>query len=77
MFFKKPSTLSKSTLLTLLLKMKFMHATMLTLFQKKKTFASEDDLVSENGAFGSHLVNHSNITNDPYLNQIFGKEDIH
>ena len=54
-----------------------MHATMLTLFQKKKTFASEDDLVSENGAFGSHLVNHSNITNDPYLNQIFGKEDIH
>ena len=76
MFFKKPSKLSKSTLLTLLLKMKFMHATMLTLFQKKN-FALEDDLVSENDAFRSHLVNHSNITNDPYLNQIFGKEDIH
>ena len=45
--------------------------------KKKKTFTSEDDLVSENDAFGSHLVNHSNITNDPYLNQIFGKEDIH
>ena len=35
MFFNKLSELSKSTLLTLLLKMKFMHATMLTLFQKK------------------------------------------
>ena len=42
-----------------------------------KTFASEDDLVSENKAFRSHLVNYSNITNDPYLSQLFGKEDIH
>ena len=49
---------------------------MLTLFQKN-TFASEDDLVSENKAFRSHLVNYSNITNDPYLSQLFGKEDIH
>ena len=59
---------------------------MLTLFQKK-TFASEDDpisnlvpeniLVSENEAFRSHLVNYSNITNDPYLSQLSGKEDVH
>ena len=35
MFFRKPSKLLKSTLLTLLLKMMFMQATMLTLFQKK------------------------------------------
>ena len=56
--------------------MKFIHATMLTLFQKK-TFTSEDDLVSENEAFRSHLVNYSNITNDPYPSQLFGKEDIH
>ena len=49
---------------------------MLTLFQKK-TFTSEDDLVSENEAFRSHLVNYSNITNDPYPSQLFGKEDIH
>ena len=33
----------------------------------EKTFASEDDLVSENEAFRSHLVNYLNITNDPYL----------
>ena len=43
----------------------------------EKTFASEDDLVSENKAFGSHLDNYSNITNDLYLSQLFGKEDIH
>ena len=86
MFSKKPSKLLKSTLLTLLLKMRLMQATMLTLF-KKKTFASEDDpvsnlvpeniLVSENEAFRSHLVNYPNITNDPYISQLFGKEDIH
>lgn len=35
MFFNKLSELSKSTLLTLLLKMKFIHTTILTLFQKK------------------------------------------
>ena len=52
MFFNKLSELSKSTLLTLLLKMKSMHATILT-------FASEDDIVSENEAFNSHLVNYS------------------
>ena len=34
MFFNKLSELSKSTLLTLLPKMKFIHTTMLTLFQK-------------------------------------------
>ena len=49
---------------------------MLTLFQKK-TFASEDDLVSENEAFRSYLVNYSNITNGSYLSQLFGKKDIH
>ena len=43
----------------------------------EKTYASEDDLISENEAFNSHLVNYSNITNDPYLIQLFGKEDIH
>ena len=43
----------------------------------EKTFTSEDDLISENEAFNSHLVNYSNITNDPYLSQLFGKEDIH
>ena len=43
----------------------------------EKTFASEDDLVSENKAFGSHPDNYSNITNDLYLSQLFGKEDIH
>ena len=42
-----------------------------------KTYASEDDLVSKNEAFRSHLVNYSNITNDPYPSQLFGKEDIH
>ena len=42
-----------------------------------KTFASEDDIVSENEAFRSHLVNYSNIINDPYISQLFGKEDIH
>ena len=56
-------------------------------FVSKKTFASEDDhvsnlvpeniLVLENEAFRSHLINYSNITNDPYLSQLFGKEDIH
>ena len=50
--------------------MKSMHATILT-------FASEDDIVSENEAFNSHLVNYSKITNDSYLSQLFGKEDIH
>ena len=53
----------------------------------EKTFALEDDLVSnlvpenilvsENEAFRSHLVNYPNITNDPYISQLFGKEDIH
>ena len=53
----------------------------------EKTFALEDDLVSnlvpenilvsENKAFRSHLVNYSNIINDPYISQLFGKEDIH
>ena len=43
----------------------------------EKTFASEDDLVSENEAFRIQLVNYSNITNDPYHSQLFGKEDIH
>ena len=43
----------------------------------EKPFTSEDDLVSENEAFRSHLVNYSNITNNPYLSQLFGKEDIH
>ena len=43
----------------------------------EKTFASEDDLVSENEAFRSHLVNYSNMTNDPFLSHLFGKEDIH
>ena len=86
MFSREPSKLLKSTLLTLLLKMRLMQATMLTLF-KKKTFASKDDLVSnlvpenilvsENEAFRSHLVNYSNITNDPHFSQLFGKEDIH
>ena len=42
-----------------------------------KTYASEDDLVSKNEAFRSHLVNYSNITNDPYPSQLFDKEDIH
>ena len=56
-------------------------------YVSEKTFASEDDLVSnlvleniifsENEAFRSHLVNYSNITNDPYISQHFGKEDIH
>ena len=86
MFSREPSKLLKSTLLTLLLKMRLMQATMLTLFQKK-TFASKDDLVSnlvpenilvsENKAFRSHLVNYSNIINDPYISQLFGKVDIH
>ena len=39
----------------------------------KKTFTSEDDIILENEAFRSHLVNHSNITNDLYLSQLFGK----
>ena len=53
----------------------------------EKTLASENDLVSsfvpenilvsENEAFRSHLVNYPNITNDPYISQLFGKEDIH
>ena len=38
----------------------------------EKTFTSEDDFVLENETF-----NYSNITNDPYLSQLFGKEDIH
>ena len=43
----------------------------------EKTFTSEDDFILENEAFRSHPVNHSNITNDLYLSQLFGKEDIH
>ena len=53
----------------------------------EKTLASKDDLVSnfvpenilvsENEAFRSHLANYPNITNDPYISQLFGKEDIH
>ena len=46
----------------------------------EKTFASEDDLVSENKAFGSHPDNYSNITDepyDPYTSQLFGKKEIH
>ena len=43
----------------------------------KKTFTSEDDFVLGNEAFRSHPVNHPNITNDLYLSQLFGKEDIH
>ena len=35
------------------------------------------NLVSENEAFRSHPLNYSHITNDPYLSQLFGKEDIH
>ena len=38
------------------------------------------NLVSENEAFRSHLVNHPNIINepyDPYTSQLFGKEEIH
>ena len=38
MFFRELSNLLKSTLLTLPLKMTFMQATMLTLFQKKPLF---------------------------------------
>ena len=43
----------------------------------EKTFTLEDDFILENEAFRSHPVNHSNITNDLYLNQLFRKEDIH
>ena len=43
----------------------------------EKTFVSENDLVSENETFRSHLVNYSNFTNDPYLSQLSGKEDVH
>ena len=43
----------------------------------EKTFISEDDFVLENEAFRSHHFKHSNITNDLYLSQLFGKEDIH
>ena len=43
----------------------------------EKTFTLEDDFILENEAFRSHPVNHSNITNDLYLSQLFRKEDIH
>ena len=55
---------------------------MLTLFQKK-ILALENDLVS-NFVLGNILVlenkafrSHPNITNDPYISQLFGKDDIH
>ncbi|KAK9996710.1 hypothetical protein SO802_021396 [Lithocarpus litseifolius] len=35
------------------------------------------NLVSENWALKSHLVNHPNVTNEPYTSQLFGKEEIH
>ena len=33
--------------------------------------------VSENQAFRSRLVSYLNITDDPYISQLFGKEEIH
>ena len=49
----------------------------------EKTLASEDELVSsfvpeniivsENATFRSHLVNCPNVTNEPYISQLFGK----
>ena len=51
---------------------------MLTLLHKNEAYTSHHtNLVSENETFGSHLVNHPNITNDPYTSQLFGKEEIH
>ena len=35
------------------------------------------NLVSENQAFRSRLVSYLNITDDPYISQLFGKEEIH
>ena len=43
----------------------------------EKTFTSEDDFILGNETFRSHPVIYSNITNDSYLSQLFGKEDIH
>ena len=35
------------------------------------------NLVSENEAFRSRLVSYLNITDAPYISQLFGKEEIH
>ena len=53
------------------------HLVNLANLVSEKPFTSEYDLVSENEAFRSHLVKYSNITNDPYLSQLFGKKNIH
>ena len=64
---------------------------MLTLFQKmilfeqitlfkKMTLLQKMTLFQKNEAFESHLVDHPNITDEPYepnTSQLFGKEDIH
>ena len=55
-----------------------LKSTLLTLLHKNEAYTSHHtNLVSENETFGSHLVNHPNITNDPYTSQLFGKEEIH
>ena len=35
------------------------------------------NLVSENKAFRSRLISYLNITDAPYISQLFGKEEIH
>ena len=51
---------------------------LVNLTAQNEAYTSHDaNLVSENEAFRSHFVNHPNTTNDPYISQLFGKEEIH